>query len=157
TCTCATRRHPSAMTTSGPITQYGPIVTSLPISQPVAMRAVASIAVMGRASPICDHGTDFGLGHHLSVDLGLPTEPPHGLAARNLLHVVFERIAGDHRLAELGVVDGQEIDLLRPPILSRTRKDAHHARRLRHALDHQHTGKYRIAWKMTQKLGFVDG
>src|SRR2546423_9149644 len=100
TCTLATSRQPSPMTTSGPTTQNGPIEASAPITAPGATRALASIDVIA-LSPVRDHGGDLRLGHELACDLGFAAIPPHLPALRDLGHVVFDRVARGHRLAEL--------------------------------------------------------
>src|SRR5262249_18511127 len=114
TCPLAISRQPSPMTTSGPITQNGPMVTSAPITAPGATRALASIEIIA-ASPVRDHGGDLGLGDERPRNLGLAAVPPHFPALGDLGHVVLDRVARHDRLPELGLVDGGEIDVLRPP------------------------------------------
>src|ERR1700693_1689432 len=141
------------MTTWGPITQRGPISTSAPITAPDATRAVGSIDAM-RASRLRDHGADFGFGDELAGDPGLAAEPPHGLAVGKFLHVIFDRVARHHGLAELRLVDGEEIDHLGAPAGTQ-RHDADGAGRLRHALDQEHAGENRIAREMALKLRLI--
>src|ERR1051326_3028273 len=154
TCTLAINRQPSPMTTSGPITQNGPIEASAPMTAPAATRALASIDVIA-ALPVRDHGGALGLGDELASDPGFAAVPPHLPALRDLGHVVFDRVARGHRLPELRLVDGEEIDVLGTPGAERHHADR--ARGLRHALDHQHAGKHRIAGEMPEELRLVGG
>ena len=80
--------------------------------------------------------------HHMDCALGDPR------------HVVFDGVARQNRLAELRLVDGQKVDRFR--LLARRRHDAEHAAGLRHALDHQDAGKYRIAGKMPLKMRLIE-
>src|SRR3977135_1991141 len=148
-------RQPSPTATSGPITQYGPISAPAPIAAPGATRAVGSIALI-RRSCVRDHRADLGLGDDLPGNLGLAAEPPHGLPLGDLGHVIFDGVARDHRLAEFRLVEGDKIDGL-PLALPAEHMHADHARRLRHALDHQHAGKHWIARKMTEELRLIIG
>src|SRR5688572_24226290 len=127
TCTCDSSRHPGPITTSGPTTQNGPISAS---SATVAagstearewMRAIVGLGVG-------DHGADLGLAYELTVHLGLAAEPPHGLAPRDLGHVELDAVARHDRAAELRLVDGEEVDVLRRVLLL-LRDGADHARR----------------------------
>src|SRR5438874_2040262 len=103
-----------------------------------------------------NHGTDFGLGDRLSGDLCLAVKPPHVLFPGDLFHVVLDRVARHHRLAELGLVDRQKIDVLWM-IAAHLREHADCAGRLRHALDQQYAGKDRVTRKVPKKLRFVHG
>ena len=57
-----------------------------------------------------DHGADFGLADELAIHHRLAAVPPHQLALGDLLHVIFDSVSRHDRAAELGLVDGQEID-----------------------------------------------
>src|SRR5262249_6669271 len=103
-----------------------------------------------------NHGADFGLGDRLPGDLRLTPKPPHVLFSSDLFHVVLDRVARYHRLAELGPVDCHEIDVLWM-ITAHLREHADRAGRLRHALDKQNAGKDRVAGKMPEELRFVHG
>ena len=62
---------------------------------------------------------------------------------------------GTRRLAEFCFVDGEEIH--RRAAFGRTHlPQTQHARRLRHALDHQHARHDRIVRKMSDELRLVD-
>src|SRR5215471_6459829 len=108
TCTWATRRQPSPTTTSGPRMQYGPIDAPFSIRAPGATRAVGSIALIA-GSQVGDDGAEFAFGDDLARNPGLAAVPPHVLAPRSLRHVIFDGIARIDRLAELRLVDGEEI------------------------------------------------
>ena len=94
------------------------------------------------------------------------TSPPtlasprnHHMFLRRLMpgHVVLEHVARHDRLAELGLVDGQEVDERRLLLSARHRADAERARGLRHALEHQHARHHRIVGKMAEELRLVGG
>src|SRR3954471_6235299 len=108
------------------------MVTSSPITAPGATLAVMSIA--GTWLFLDQHRADFSFGHQFARDFRFAAIPPHALASRLLHHVVFDDIAGHDRFAELGLVDGEEIDALRRA--HDLGNDAHDACGLRHALDH---------------------
>src|SRR6476661_10806781 len=59
------------------------------------------------------HRADVGLSDGLTVHPGIAVKPPHGLAAADRAHVVFDGITGHHRLAELALIDGEEINRAR--------------------------------------------
>src|SRR6476659_879988 len=103
-----------------------------------------------------NHGADFGLGDRLPRDLRLAPKPPHVLFSSALFHVVLDRVARYHWLAELGLVDRHEIDVLWM-ITAHLRENADRASRLRHALDQQNAGKNRVAGKMPEELRLVHG
>src|SRR5581483_5806657 len=99
-------------------------------------------------SLIGQHRPDIGFRGDRAVDLGLAVKPPHGLAAADGAHVILDGLTGHHRLPELALVDGQEIDRTRllGPL---DRFDTDHARGLRHRLDHHHAGIDRALGEMT--------
>src|SRR5215471_6185863 len=82
-----------------------------PMAAPSSMRAVGSIAVM--IASVGQHRADIGFRDGRAPDLGVAMEPPHGLAAADGAHVIFDGVAGLYRLAKLALVDGQEIDRAR--------------------------------------------
>src|SRR5207247_9675837 len=73
----------------------------------------------------------------------------------DLVDVVLDRVPGHHRLAELGLVDRQKIDVLWM-VAAHLRQHADRTGRLRHALDQQHAGKDRIAREVPEELWLVD-
>src|SRR5580698_5062890 len=99
-------------------------------------------------SSVRQHRADVGFGDGDAAYLGVAVKPPHGLAAANRAHVVFDGIAGQDRLAKLAFVDGQKIH--RAWLFGALdRLDADYARGLRHGLDHHHAGIYRAVRKVT--------
>src|SRR6516162_1652412 len=102
------------------------------------------------------HGADLGLGYRAPRHLRLAAEPPHVLLSGDLAHVIFHGVTGHHGLAELGLVDGQEVNLL-VSTAAELRQHANSACSLRHALDQQHARKYRVAGKMPGELRLVEG
>ena len=62
---------------------------------------------------------------------------------------IFDRVAGNDRPAELGIVDRHEVDELRPGRCGLGRH-AERAGRLRHALDQEHARHDRMIGKMPQ-------
>src|SRR3954462_14915234 len=153
TLTWETSRTPVRNSTRDPTVQNGPISTSSAILAPSATRDEGSIR--GKLC-LCDHGAELGLGYDLVADLGLAAKPPHVLAPPDAVDVVFEHVAGQHRLAEFGFVDGQKIDQRRLGP-RRHRADAERARGLRHPLQHQHAWHHRIVGKMSDKVRLVGG
>src|SRR6185295_9144478 len=129
------------------------MVTPAPMTALGATRAVESIASTGLF--LDDHRADFGLGDECARDLSFAAIPPHVPALRLLGHVVFDHVARPDLLAELRLVDGHEIDRLR--LADHTGRNAQHARRLRHTLDHQHAGEYRLAREVSLELRLVAG
>src|ERR1700676_195840 len=119
---------------------------------------------MWRPRPAClmqprsvgQHRADVGFGHGNTIHDGVAVKPPHGLASADAAHVIFDGIAGHHRLAELAVVDGEKIDRARL-LCAFDRHDADHPRRLRHGFDHHHARIYRALRKMTEERQFVEG
>src|SRR5882757_901702 len=105
TLTCDNSRTPARNSTLGPTVQNGPTSTSSASLAPSATRDEGSIRGI---SGLCDHRAELGLGDDVAVDLGFAAEPPHVLAPLEALHVIFEPVAWDHGLAELGFIDGQE-------------------------------------------------
>src|SRR4026208_1213818 len=91
-----------------PTTQNGPMRTPSPSRAPDSTMAVAWTSHFGIIR-IQDHGADLGLGHHLTVHLGLAIEPPGAAAAAHLAHMIVQLVARQHRLAELGAVYPHEI------------------------------------------------
>src|SRR5437899_11843438 len=65
----------------------------------------------GPSSSSRDHGPDSGLGDQAAGDLRLATEPPHVLFTRDFPDVVLDRIAWDNQPAELGPINGEEVDV----------------------------------------------
>src|SRR5262249_61605044 len=104
-----------------------------PIFAAGSTRAVESIDISLTDD---DHGVDLRLGHDLSGYFGFAAIPPHVLFPSLLGHVIFERVAGYHGLAKLGLVDREEEHGLVGRQVLRQRTD--YARGLRHAFDHQH-------------------
>src|SRR5262249_20406311 len=81
--------------------------------------------------------------------------PPHVPFSRFLGHVIFDRIAGDHRLAEFRAIDGEEKDrLVGGQVLADAADDAGG---LRHAFDHEHAREHWIAGKVPHELRLVRG
>src|ERR1700687_4405915 len=101
------------------------------------------------------HRPNVGFGDGNTVHDGVAVKPPHGLAAPDAAHVIFDGIAGHHRLAEFAFVDGEKIDRARL-LCAFDRHDTDHPRGLRHGLDHHHTGIDRPLGKMTEKRRLVD-
>src|SRR5262249_19721814 len=99
---------------------------------------------------------DFGLGNRLSGDLRLAAEPPHVLFPRDLADVELDGVARHYGLAELGLVDGEEINVL-GMIAPHLRQHADGARGLRDPLDEQYARKAGIPGEVPRKLWFVDG
>src|SRR6516165_8545537 len=98
----------SPRVTSAPTWQKGPMRTSSPSRAPASTAAVACTLPRAILSfflifvGVDDHGTDLGLRHQLSIDLGLAVEAPRLAAAAYLAHVIVQLVAGQHRLAEFG-------------------------------------------------------
>src|SRR3546814_2355543 len=91
----------------------GPTTTSPASSAPDSTMAVGWIsAIRAPRSLVEDHGAVAGLGDEHPVDAGAPLELPDGGARTHLLHMDVHLIAGEHRLAEAGVVDRHEVDQL---------------------------------------------
>src|SRR5215468_1160295 len=155
TYTLAMRRHPSPTITSGPTMQYGPIDAPSPIRAPGATRAVGSIALI-TGSQVVDDRTEFAFGYDPTGNSGFAAVPPHVLAPCGLGHVVFNGISRIDRLAELRLVDREEIrgDCRS---LSANHLYADNAGGLGHAFDQQHAGKYRVARKVALELRLVRG
>src|SRR5580658_2614504 len=99
-------------------------------------------------------GAELRLGDQHAAHLGLAPVPPNVSAVRDFVDVVFERIAGQRRFAKLGFIDGHE-EHFATFVARRQQPHTKYARRLRHALDHQHAGHDRVVWKMSGKLRFV--
>src|SRR5215831_2424045 len=133
TCTWATSRQPSPTTTSGPMMQYGPIDAPSSIRAPGATRAIGSIALIV-GSQVGDDGAELAFGDDLAGNPGLAAVPPHVSAPRGLRHVIFDGIARIDRLAELRLVDGEEIRRYSGAIPA-DHLHADDARGLGHALD----------------------
>src|SRR6185312_7580688 len=79
-------------------------------------RRRASAIVAGRCDDdrsVGEHRADVGLCHDDTLHLRLTVKPPHGVAAAERSHVIFNGVAGHYRLAELALVDGEEIDRAR--------------------------------------------
>src|ERR1700730_19080341 len=119
---------------------------------------------MWRPRPAClmqprsvgPHRADVGFGHGNTIHDGVAVKPPHGLASADAAHVIFDGIAGHHRLAELAVVDGEKIDRARL-LGAFDRQDADDAGGLCHGLDHHHTRIDRALGKMTLEGRLVEG
>src|SRR6185436_11487943 len=101
--------------------------TPSPSLAPSSMMAVAwtcgrSPIRLGREragfGAVGQHGADLGFGHHLAVDAGFAEEAPDAAARPDLADVKMQRIARQHRLAELGLVDAHEIDEVGAVILT---------------------------------------
>src|SRR6516165_6554437 len=102
------------------------------------------------------HCADVRFSDRFAVHFGVAVEPPHRFATSDAAHVIFDRFAGQHGLAEFAFVDGQEIH--RPRLLSAfDRLDPDYTRRLGHGLDHHHARIDRPFRKMSGKLRLVDG
>src|SRR5271156_2843574 len=99
---------------------------------------------------------NFGLCDQRAADLRFGAVPPHVAAPRDLVDVIFERVARDRRLAEFGLVYGQEKNRARI-LAGRHVAQAQHARGLRHTLDHQHARHDRVAGKMAEEMRLVEG
>jgi translation initiation factor IF-1 len=112
------------------------------------------ISVMKRSAvlPIMALTTAWATSVSLTFFAG---EAPDISPLLEFLDVVFEHVAGHHRPAELGLVDGHEIDQLRPRALHRRHADG--AGRLRYALDDQHARHHRPAGKMAGEVWLVEG
>src|SRR6266478_840972 len=107
-------------------------------------------------SSVRQHCANVGLGNRHPVDDGVAVKPPHGLAAADAAHVVFDGIAGHHRLAELALVDGEKINRARL-LGAFDRQDADDAGGLRHGLYHHHARIDRALRKMPLKCGLIEG
>src|ERR1700675_3297846 len=134
-----------------------PVVTATYRRCPVTY-GYAVFRQVGPTSPssVRQHRANVGLGNRYTVDDGVAVKPPHGLAATDAAHVVFDGIAGHHRLAELALVNGEKIDRARL-LGAFDRQDADDAGGLRHGLDHHHTRIDRALRKMPLKCGLVEG
>ena len=78
--------------------------------------AVTYARAVGNARSRIDHHlalgddrADLGLGDEHATDFGLGPVPPHIAAVRDLVDVIFDGVARHRRLAEFGLVDGEEI------------------------------------------------
>jgi hypothetical protein len=95
-----------------------------------------------------------GLGDDLAVDHGDPLLLPDGPLLPHHLDVQLEPVAGEHRLAESGVVDGHEVgDLVvrgvdHGPL-------GEQGRGLGQRLQDEHAGHDRVSGKVTGEEGLV--
>src|SRR6266849_7740905 len=121
-------------------------------SMPVASFATCA----SNPSSVGQHRANIVLGKSRAVDDGVAVKPPHGLAPADAAHVVFDGVAGHHRLAEFALVDGEKINRARL-FGAFYRLDADHAGGLRHRLDHHHPGIDRTLRKMSLKWRLVEG
>src|SRR5258708_27371405 len=113
----------------------GTLRPSPPMSPP-------SLLVRVRTRSVGQHRAHVGLGRGYAVHLGVAMKPPHGLAPPDAAHVIFNGIAGHHRLAKLALVDGEKVNRPRLPCAFH-RLDSYHSRGLRHGLYHHHPRRYR--------------
>src|ERR1700726_1709864 len=120
------------------------------LSSDVWLRRVSPDASSPDRASVAQHRADIGLGNRYAVDDGVTVKPPHGLAAADAAHVVFDGIAGHHRLAEFALVDGEKIDRARL-LGAFDRQDADDAGGLCHGLDHHYTRIDRALRKMPLK------
>src|SRR5581483_1287027 len=146
---------PSLSTTSAPTWQKGPIRTSSPSRAPASTIAVAWTSHLGIIR-IQDHGADLGLGHHLTVHFRLAVEAPRTSAAAQLLHMIVQLVARQHRLAELGAVYPHEIHEL-GFVGDVEVADAQGARRLSQPLDDQNARHDRELGEVPLEERLVDG
>src|SRR6266567_6188908 len=109
----------------------------------------------GRGCSIRQHRADIGLGDGRAIDLGVAVKPPHGLAAADRTHVIFDGIAGHHGFSEFALVDGQEINRARL-LGALDRLDADDAGGLRHGFDHHYARIDRALRKMPEKRQLVE-
>src|SRR4051812_20666039 len=93
-----------------------------------------------------DHGADFGFGDQNVANHGPRLVPAHGIAATDLLDVVFEHIAGARRLAELRLVYGDHVDERPAVVLVGMNGDGTGS--LRHTLDDQDARENWVAGEM---------
>src|ERR1700676_3488768 len=126
------------------------------LSSDVWLRRVSPDTPSPDRASVAQHRADIGLGNRGAVDDGVAVKPPHGRGAADAAHVVFDGIAGHHRLAEFALVDGEKINRARL-VGAFDRLDADHAGGLRHGLDHHHAGIDRAVGKVTEKRGLVVG
>src|SRR5450432_3056412 len=122
------------------------------------MGGAGSASPAGQRSPssVRQHRANVGLGDGGAVDDGVAVKPPNGLAAADAAHVIFDDIAGHHRLAEFALVDGEKINRARL-LRAFDRLDADNPRGLRHGLDHHHAWIDRAVGEMTEKRRLVEG
>src|SRR5215472_2184440 len=135
--------------------QYGPMAAPSPITAPSSTRAAGSILVIDVPS-VSQHRADIGFRDRFAIHPGITVEPPHGVAAADALHVIFDGVAGHHRFAEFALVDGEEVHRARL-VGAFHRLDPDHAGSLRHRLDHHHARVDGTLRKMPGELRFVDG
>ena len=102
-----------------------------------------------------DHRADLRLANQRAIHHRAAFIPIDGAPSRGLRHMEFNSISRSDRLAELSLVDRDEIDALRA-LDGALRVHRDDARRLRHRLDHQHPRHHRRQWKMPLKLRLVD-
>src|SRR5690606_3248204 len=98
-------------------------------------------------------GRNYGFGDLRAINYGFAGKFPDAAALLQLRDVQFQLVAWNHGLAELGGIDGHEIDDRR-----RTRArivDADRACRLCHRLDDEHAGHDRLVRKMTLEVRLV--
>src|SRR6056297_3213290 len=136
---------PGASRTCGPTWQNGPIRQPSPISAPGSTTAAGWIMVSLALSLMrsilrhVHHGGEFRLGGNLVAHPCHAREFPDlaaGLAAVRL-DGKLQHVAGHHHAAELGALDGHEIDQ-HVAILQPQRAAHHHRGGLRHRLDDGH-------------------
>src|SRR5262245_41251049 len=103
----ASMATPSPSVTSRPMIAYGPMRTSAPRRAPSSTIAVGWMDGM-RSASVHDHRSDHGLCHFLSVNARFARELPDASAVAELAHVILHCDAGEHRPAELALVDSHE-------------------------------------------------
>src|SRR5690606_17336339 len=150
----------SPSTTSAPTWQKGPTWTPEPSCAPGSTKAVwwmkvSLVMILGGS--VCrlrrHHCRYLGLGHFRTFDDCLTCETPDVAALLELFHMYFQTISGHHGAAELGIVDGHEIDQRRLVLAGRANADR--TSRLRHGLDDKHSRHHRLLWKMPLEMRFV--
>ena len=99
------------------------------------------------------HRLDLGLGDLAAVDDGLTGELQKIAPLLELFHMNAQLVSRHGRLAELGSVDGEEINQRRFAHPGRANADG--AGRLRHRLDDENAGHHRLPRKMTEEKLFV--
>ncbi len=116
----------------------------------ITKRAKYSLALVHQ------HCADLGLGDFLAVNMGLGPVFPHGRPLVGKLDVEVDDVAGQHRFAEAGLVDGHEEHKLAGVGIAQMVQHQG-ACSLGHGFNQQHPRHDGLAGKMALEEGLIDG